>query len=109
MTNRVMKIIGTAALSISLITGASNAVSANEMSPSSLKDKLTWDLKGNTIDPTNTYSVTIGYPNIKLYSKNTGAISYRIEVMHNSKKRVIFNETVAAGKTVEVVNNNIIT
>lgn len=109
------------ALSISLITGAFNAVSANsdlklkegnegnEMSPVTIKDTLTWELDGNVVDPTSTYSVTIGNPNIKLYAKNTkktGSPSFRVEVMHSTKKRVIFNETVAAGESVEIVNND---
>jgi hypothetical protein len=70
------------------------------------KDKLTWDLKGDKPDPVTPYSVTIGYPNIKLYAKNTGAQSFRVEVKHNSKNTVIFNATVAEGTTVDLLNNN---
>lgn len=117
MTNKVTKIMGATLLSISLIAGVSSAVSAHDVLVSkekneiieanpSIKDSLTWELKGNVMDPTNTYSVTAGYPNIKLYAKNTGATPYRVEVQHISKKRVIFNETVAVGKTVEVINND---
>ena len=118
MTNKALKIVGATILSFSLVTGVYVAVSANsdtaakkenkiiEITPFAIKDTLTWDLKGNVVDPTNTFNVTIGYPNIKLYAKNTGAESFRIEVKHNTKNTVIFNETVKAGKTVEVVNND---
>ncbi|MDP4099331.1 hypothetical protein OIN60_21680 [Paenibacillus sp. P96] len=118
MTNKVMKIVGTTALSISLLTGAASAVSANdataskvgnevvEITPFAVGDTLTWDLKGTKEDPENDFNVSVGYPNIKLYAKNTGSASFRVEVMHNSKKTVIFNSTVAPGKTVEVVNND---
>ncbi|MBA9084122.1 hypothetical protein FHR92_000576 [Fontibacillus solani] len=112
MANKVMKIIGTAALSVSLITGVFSAVSANDnlkassISPMAIGDTLTWDLTGNTVDPSKSYSVTIGYPNIKLYAKNTGTTSFRVEVKHNSKNTVIFNQTVAAGSTVEAINND---
>ncbi|WP_018884608.1 hypothetical protein [Paenibacillus massiliensis] len=117
MTNKVTKIMGATVLSVSLIAGVYSAVSAYDVSASEegneiieasplIKDSLTWDLKGNAMDPTNTFSVTAGYPNIKLYAKNTGAAPYRVEVQHISKKRVIFNETVAVGKTVEIANND---
>lgn len=118
MTNKVLRIIGTTVLSISLVAGVCSAVSANsdtvhkegnkgiEITPFAIKDTLTWDLKGNVVDPTNSYNVTIGYPNIKLYAKNTGSESFRVEVKHNTKNTVIFNETVKAGKTVEIANND---
>lgn len=77
-----------------------------EISPYAIGDTLTWDLKGNKTDPATSYSVSIGYPNIKLYAKNKGAQPFRVEVQHNSKKRVIFNATVAVGEMVELVNNN---
>ncbi|UQQ36832.1 hypothetical protein [Paenibacillus polymyxa] len=58
------------------------------------------------MDPEKDYSVTIGYPHIKLNAKNTGAHSFRVEVKHNSKNTVIFNASVAADATVELVNND---
>lgn len=119
MTNKVMKIIGSAALSISLITGVSSFASANndtlskegnnviEISPFAIKNTLTWDLQGNQSDPVNSYTVDIGYPNIKLYAKNTGTASFRIEVKHNTKNTVIFNETISAnGQAKEFINND---
>ncbi|WP_211748191.1 hypothetical protein [Paenibacillus sp. Marseille-Q4541] len=119
MKNKVMKIIGATALSISLITGVSSVVLANnvnvkseegneliEISPYSLKDILNWDLKRDKVDPVEDYFVTIGYPHIKLDAKNTGAHSFRVELMHQSKKTVIFNAIVEPGETVELVNND---
>ncbi len=76
------------------------------ISPYSIGDTLTWDLNGNKTDPATSYSVSVGYPNIKLYAKNTGTQSYRVEVKHNSKNTVIFNTYVPAGQTLEVVNND---
>ncbi|MGK9254021.1 MULTISPECIES: hypothetical protein [Paenibacillus] len=119
MKNKFLKIVGTTTLAISLITGASSAVLANadtaskegnkaiEITPYAIKDTLTWDLLGNKTDPTNSFSVTIGAPNIKLYAKNTGTASFRVEVKHNSKNTVIFNETISAdGTGKEFINND---
>lgn len=79
----------------------------NEMTvPYALKDILTWNLNADTTDPVTSYSVTIGYPNIKLYAKNRGTQPFRVEVMHNSKKTVIFNTKVPVGQIVEVLNND---
>ncbi|MBE7897085.1 hypothetical protein [Paenibacillus polymyxa] len=115
--NKVMKIIVTTA-SILLIIGVSSALKNNvdlkskeenetfESSPETLEDTLTWDLAGDKVDPEKDYSVTVGYPHIKLNAKNTGAHSFRIEVKHNSKNTVIFNASVAADATVELVNND---
>ncbi|SEF70515.1 hypothetical protein [Paenibacillus sp. UNC499MF] len=90
-----------------------SSVSVNESSQSSgiitpyaIKDTLTWDLNGNVVDPSTSYSITVGYPNIKLYAKNTGAYDFRIEVKHNAKNKVIFDKTVKAGGTVEAINND---
>jgi len=78
-----------------------------EITPYAIGDTLTWDLKGDKVDPVTSYSVSIGYPNIKLYAKNTGAQSFRVEVKHNSKNTVIFNAIVAPGApAVELVNND---
>lgn len=119
MKNKIMKIIGTTVLSISLITGiASSSLASNndinpkegneinEVSPYSLKDILNWVLKRDTVDPVTDYYVSTGYPYIKLDAKNTGAHSFRIEVQHKSKKTVVFNETVEPGETVEFINND---
>ena len=119
MKNKIMKIIGTTVLSISLITGIASFSLAsngdvtskegneiNEVSPYSLKNILNWVLKRDTVDPVTDYFVSIGYPYIKLDAKNTGAHPFRIEVKHNSKNTIIFNETVEAGETVEFINND---
>lgn len=119
MANKVKKIIGTTALSLSLITGITGAVSASAnddlnskkdngviITPYAIKDTLTWDLDGKTTDPTNSYHVTVGYPNVKLYASNTGAKSFRIEVKHNLKGKVIFNQVVPAGTSAQVINND---
>lgn len=119
MKNKIMKIIGTTVLSISLITGIASFSLAsngdvtskegneiNEVSPYSLKNILNWVLKRDTVDPVTDYFVSIGYPYIKLDAKNTGAQPFRIEVKHNSKNTIIFNETVEAGETVEFINND---
>ncbi|MGN8228271.1 hypothetical protein [Paenibacillus polymyxa] len=117
MKNKVMKIIVTT-VSILLIIGVSSAFKNNvdlkskeenvifESSPDALEDTLTWDLAGDKVDPEKDYSVTVGYPHIKLNVKNTGAHSFRVEVKHNSKNTVIFNAKVAADATVELVNND---
>ncbi|NGM84289.1 hypothetical protein G5B47_17910 [Paenibacillus sp. 7124] len=110
MTNKFMRIIGAGALSISLITGVASAVSANDNTASKEGDKvinitpfaiqqsvLNWDLTNNTVaDPHTSWTVQIGYPNINMYLKNTGSNSFRVEVKHNTKGTVIFNETIAA-------------
>lgn len=120
MKNKVLVIIGTIALSISLITGVSIALKNNvdlkskegneitKISPYIPNETqiLTWDLMGDEVDPVKDYSVTIGYPHIKLDAKNTGAHSFRVEVKHNSKNTVIINESIAAGATVEFINND---
>ncbi|MEE4561486.1 hypothetical protein [Paenibacillus polymyxa] len=117
MKNKVMKIIAITA-SILLIIGVSSALKNNvdlkfkeengifESSPDAFEDTLTWDLVGDKVDPEKDYSVTVGYPHIKLNAKNTGAHSFRVEVKHNSKNTVIFNASVAADATVELVNND---
>jgi hypothetical protein len=117
MKNKVMKIIAITA-SILLIIGVSSDLENNvylkskkengifESSPDALEDTLTWDLAGDIVDPEKDYSVTVGYPHIKLNAKNTGANSFRVEVQHNSKNTVIFNASVAADATVELVNND---
>lgn len=120
MTNKVMKIVGSTALSLSLIIGASSIVSANngmvsqqgdnaiEISPMAIGNTLSWDLSNNTqTDPVNYFNVDIGYPNIKLYAKNTGAKSFRVEVKHVGKDRVIFDKTIPAdGLPHEFINND---
>lgn len=119
MSNNIKKIIGTTVLSLSLITGITGAVSASSnddlssikvnggiITPTAIGDTLTWDLDGTTQDPTHAYHVTVGYPNVKLYSKNTGTNSFRIEVKHNLKGKVIFDKTVPAGSSVQVINND---
>ncbi|MBD7971037.1 hypothetical protein [Paenibacillus gallinarum] len=119
MKNKIIKMIGTTVLSISLITGIASFSLAsnddvspeegneiNEVSPYSLKDILNWVLERDTVDPVTDYFVSIGYPYIKLDAKNTGAQPFRIEVKHNSKNTIIFNETVEAGETVEFINND---
>ncbi|MCP3746709.1 hypothetical protein [Paenibacillus sp. A3M_27_13] len=117
MKNKVMKIIAPTA-SILLIIGVSSSLKNNvdlkskeeygifESSPDALEDTLTWDLAGDKVDPEKDYSVIVGYPHIKLNAKNTGAHSFRVEVQHNSKNTVIFNASVAAEATVELVNND---
>ncbi|WP_145321749.1 hypothetical protein [Paenibacillus xylanexedens] len=121
MKNKVLVIIGTIALSISLIFGVSIAWKDNvglrseegnkiiENSPKTSKEPqtLTWDLKGDKVDPVKDYSVTIGYSHIKLNVKNTGGHSFRVEIKHNSKNTVIFNEDIAADEIVEFVNNDL--
>lgn len=105
-------------LSITAVVSADSAMASannvddksnkgNEMTvPYALKDILTWNLNGDTTDPVTSYSVTIGYPNIKLYAKNRGTQPFRVEVKHNSKNTVIFNTKVAVGQIVEVLNND---
>ncbi|MGO4548046.1 hypothetical protein AB4Z29_24935 [Paenibacillus sp. 2TAB23] len=118
MKNKVMKIIGATALSISLISGVSSAVSVNssntvsaagnfEITPFAIVDTFTMNLLGNEADPDAPFNVTIGAPNIKLYAKNTGTTSYRVEVKHNTKDRVIFNQTIPANsQAYEFINND---
>lgn len=110
MTNKFMKIIGAGVLSISLVTGVASAESVNDYTASKEGDKvinitpftlqqsvLNWDLTNNTqSDPHTSWTVEIGYPNINLYLKNTGSNSFRVEVKHNTKGTVIFNQTIAA-------------
>lgn len=119
MKNKVLVIIGTIALSISLFTGvfivSENNVDTNskerkeitKISPSIPNEQiLSWDLIGDEVDPVKDYFVTVGYPHIKLDAINTGAHSFRVEVKHNSKNTVIFNESIAEGATVEFINND---
>ncbi|MBU5355208.1 hypothetical protein KQI74_23410 [Paenibacillus barcinonensis] len=114
------KVLGTILLIISLIIVFSiywkystslKLVEQNEIietSPNTSKEMhLTWDLVGDQVDPVKGYFVEIGYPNIKLNVKSTGAQSFRIEVKHNSKGTVIFDENIAAGATVEFIDNNL--
>lgn len=116
-----MKIIGTTVLSISLFAGVSTVTSANNdstqrveqnfinVSPFAIDNNntLTWTLSGNEVDPSNSFTVNIGFPNIKLYAKNTGSHDFRIEVKHNGKNKVIFNKTIKAnGSGYEYVNND---
>ena len=60
----------------------------------------------NDPDPYASWQIPVGYPNIKLYAKNTGKGDYRVEVQHENKKTVIFNATVASGTTQIFVNND---
>lgn len=119
MKNKVVKIMGAAALSVSLIAGINSISSASndkvvlkkeneiiEVNPYSIKDVLNWVLKRDTADPVTDYFVSIGYPYIRLDAKNTGAHPFRIEVKHNSKNTIIFNAKVEAGETVEFINND---
>ncbi|MDQ0062523.1 hypothetical protein [Paenibacillus harenae] len=120
MTNKFMKIIGTSVLSISLITGAASAVSANGSTastkgteavivPMALQPStLNWDLLNNTkADPSTSWTIQIGYPHINMYVKNTGTTAFRVEVKHNTKGTIIFNKTVAAdGVGVNFINND---
>ncbi|WFA83956.1 hypothetical protein [Paenibacillus amylolyticus] len=120
MKKKVLVITGTIILFISLIIGVSNAWKSNmdlkfeeeneitEISPNTSKETqtLTWDLMGDQVDPVKDYFVSIGYPHIKLNVKNTGVHSFRVEVKHNIKNTVIFDENVTAGATVELINND---
>lgn len=119
MKNKFMKIIGTSALSISLITGVAGAVSANENTASKegneaigifaiQNNTLDWNLSNNTTaDPSTSWTVQSGYPHINMYVKNTGAKSFRVEVKHNTKGTIIFNKTIAAdGVGVNFINND---
>ncbi|MCY9589993.1 hypothetical protein [Paenibacillus chitinolyticus] len=104
--------VAPASAATTLFAGDSSAVSVNDglksigITPYAIKDTLTWDLTGNVVDPSKSYSVTGGYPNVKLYAKNTGSKDFRIEVKHDTKNKVIFDKTVEAGKSVEVINND---
>lgn len=121
MGNKIMKVIGTTALSISLLTGVASAVSASEVTTSNIGNEsirispralqpvpLEWNFLNNTIaNPKNSWTVDVGYPNINLYAKNTGAQSYRIEVMHKTKNTVIFYVDVPAdGQPHNYINND---
>ncbi|HBS46964.1 MAG TPA: hypothetical protein DEA91_25365 [Paenibacillus sp.] len=121
MENKIMKVIGTTALSISLLTGVASAVSANEVTTSNIGDEasgislralqpntLDWSfLYNTTANPTNSWKVDIGYPFINLYAKNTGTQSYYIEVMHKTKGTIMFYvEVPADGKPHNYINND---
>lgn len=121
MTSKFMKIVGTTALSISLITGVASAVSANNdtaskkgteaiaMTPNAVQPRiLNWDLMNNTAgDPNTSWTVDIGYPYINLYVKNKGEKDFRVEVMHTTKGTIIFNKTVPAdGLGKNFINND---
>jgi len=125
-----MKIIGITALSISLMAGCTSAVLASgknimnleEVNPKSLKflnfskskindfsigNVFTCSLNGNEIDPAKPFKITTGYPNIKLYAKNTGTVAFTVEVKHNTKKTVIFQEVIQPkNKEKEFINND---
>ncbi|MCP1423666.1 hypothetical protein ABIC86_003717 [Paenibacillus sp. DS2363] len=121
MKRKVLVIIGIIGLFISLIIGVSIAWENNidlkleeeneiiEISPNTSEETqtLNWDLTGHQVDPVKDYFVTIGYPHIKLNVKNTGTHSFRVEVKHNSKNTVIFDENIATGATVEFINNDL--
>lgn len=121
MKNKVLVSIGTIALSITLTIGVSIAWKDNvdlrseegnkhnENNPKASKEPqtLTWDLNGDKVDPVKDYSVTTGYSHIKLNVKNTGGHSFRVEIKHNNKNTVIFNENIAADEIVEFVNNDL--
>ncbi|WP_085981305.1 hypothetical protein [Paenibacillus sp. HGF7] len=106
--------VAPASATTAFITGDSSAVSANDnlksigITPHAIGNTLTWDLKGNVVDPVNSFNVKSGYGNVKLYAKNTGTASFRVEVKYNgTSNKVIFNQTVENGKpAVEVINNN---
>lgn len=121
MKNKFVKIIGTSLLSISLITGITGAVSADNNKASKVGNEvigitpfaiqastLNWDLLNNTTaDPNTSWTVQIGYPHINMYVKNTGLSSFRIEVKHSTKGTIIFNKTIeASGVRVNFINND---
>jgi len=122
MKNKFMKLVGTTALSISLITGVASAVSANndtaskegneaiEITPFAIQPNvLNWDLSSNTVGdpPPKLWTVQAGYPHINMYVKNTGSKSFRVEVRHNTKGTIIFNETISAdGVGRNFINND---
>ncbi|MBT2288740.1 hypothetical protein J7E73_06240 [Paenibacillus albidus] len=117
MTNKFMKIIGAGALSILLIAGVASAASANDYTASKEGNKvinivqpsvLNWDLTNNTAaDPNTSWTVQIGYPHINMYLKNTGSKSFRVEVKHNTKGTIIFNQTIEAdGVGRNFINND---
>ncbi|WP_369998882.1 hypothetical protein [Paenibacillus sp. RC84] len=105
--------VAPASAATALFAGVSSSVSSNDslksigISPYEIKDTLTWYLDGSKTDPKNTnFSVTGGYGNVKLFAKNTGTHSFRIEVKHDYKNTVIFDQTVEPGGTVDPINNN---
>ncbi|WP_311078000.1 hypothetical protein [Paenibacillus polymyxa] len=114
MKNKVMKIIATTA-SILLIIGVSSALKNNvdlkskkengifESSPDALEDTLTWDLAGDKVDPEKDYSVQLDIHILNLMQK---ILEHTLLGSKYSKNTVIFNASVAAHATVELVNND---
>lgn len=122
MKNKIMKIVGTTALSLSLIAGVAGAVSADADAVASKEGReaivitpyavqnsiLNWDFLNNTApNPTNHWTVEIGYPYINMYVKNTGSQSFRVEVRHDQKGTIIFNKDIPAdGLGHNFINND---
>ncbi|MFD7522083.1 hypothetical protein [Paenibacillus chitinolyticus] len=100
--------VATASAAPALFSVSSNdSLKSIGIGPYEIKDTLTWTLDGSKTDPKNTgFSVTGGYGNVKLFAKNTGTHSFRIEVKHDYKNTVIFDQTVQPGDTVNPINNN---
>lgn len=130
MKSKAIKIIGVTALFISLMAGFAGAISANsknttdseETNPTlsefvnflksridnlSVGNNFIYSLNGTQGDIQKSFKVTTGYPNIKLDVQNIGKLAFRIEVKHNTKHTVIFQEDIPPhSKLQQFINND---
>lgn len=118
MLGKMVKMLGTAICSLSLIIVASGAVSAN----TNLKSKETnvivtspitatgeWELRleGGQTTYTKTLSIAKGSGNLKLQAENTGSQSFRVTLQSTDYPQygVILDTTVKPGATFDWIKN----
>lgn len=89
MSSKITRMIGTTAMSLTLVLGATGAVSANaeglpedtetiELQPFAVTGEWSLSLEGGQATYTKTLSIAPGSGNLKLYASNSGSASYRV-------------------------------